>query len=311
MTIHWNPPQRNPRTGVSIQGYLKRCWAKKLHNARAAALVLSAVAPGASSSLLAQGTTTSAIRGAVHLSDARQPNEVRVRIINIATGYAVETRTRNGNFFVQGLIPGGPYTVEASSVGYVPRSYEGVILALGEQREVDLTLVAIAGQLDTVTVRARNTDPEAARGWGVGTAISDSALHRLPTLNRDLYDFVRLVPQAGTRFGLTGSGASFRYNSYLIDGISDRQLQGNNVMGASTVEERRFRSRPSRRFRYCYRRMMRVTETSPECSSTRSQRAERMTFTARRMAMRATKTWLARIPSLEARHIDGSSSDFR
>ncbi len=34
-------------------------------------------------------------------------------------------------------------------------------------------------------------------------------MRRLPTLNRDMYDFVRLVPQVGTRFGLRGAGAGF------------------------------------------------------------------------------------------------------
>jgi hypothetical protein len=58
-------------------------------------------------------------------------------------------------------------------------------------------------------------------------------LRRLPTLNRDIYDFVRLVPQAGSRFGLTGAGSGFRLNSFVIDGVSDRQLQGNNVVGGA------------------------------------------------------------------------------
>jgi hypothetical protein len=38
-------------------------------------------------------------------------------------------------------------------------------------------------------------------------AISDSALHRLPTINRDFYDFVRLSPQIRRA---RGSGASRR-----------------------------------------------------------------------------------------------------
>jgi hypothetical protein len=41
---------------------------------------------------------------------------------------------------------------------------------------------------------ANDDRAQLASAGGVGTSISDSALSRLPTLNRDVYDFVRLVP---------------------------------------------------------------------------------------------------------------------
>ena len=108
---------------------------------------------------------------------------------------------------------------------------DGLSLALGERRELEFTLMPLRTELDTVRVTATDDRRRVPTAGGVGTSISDSALRRLPTLNRDLYDFVRLVPQAGTRFGLSGGGANFRYNSYVIDGVSDRQLQGNQALG--------------------------------------------------------------------------------
>ena len=135
---------------------------------------------------------------------------------------------------MQGLETGGPYRVVVRSLGYAPQVLDGLSLGLGERREIEFTLVFLPTKLDTVRVTANDDRQRLPSAGGVGTSISDSSLRRLPTLNRDLYDFVRLVPQAGTRLGLTGAGANFRFNNYVIDGVSDRQLQGNNALGPNT-----------------------------------------------------------------------------
>lgn len=183
----------------------------------------------------AQGITTSAILGTVRAESGASVDGALVRVVNLSTGYATETRTRVGSFLMQGLATGGPYRVVVSSLGYAPEVIDGLSLALGEKRNIRVTLRTLAAQLDTVRISADDDQRRLPLAGGVGSSISDSSLHRLPTLNRDLYDFVRLVPQAGTRLGLTGGGANFRLNNYLIDGVSDRQLQGNNVLGPGTI----------------------------------------------------------------------------
>jgi len=185
---------------------------------------------GGSTPLSAQGVSTTAIRGTVRAESGGVVEGARVRVVSVATGYANDTRVRGGSFLVQGLPTGGPYRIVVRGVGYSPQVMDSLWLTLGERQEVEFTLVAVARQLDTVRVSATDDQPLPSAG-GVGTSISDSSLRRLPTLNRDMYDFVRLVPQVGSRFGLTGAGSGFRFNSYVIDGVSDRQLQGNNVLG--------------------------------------------------------------------------------
>lgn len=200
-----------------------------------AVLVVVCLTLMGSAPISAQGISTAAIRGTVHSENGSAVTDVSVRVVNLSTGYATETRVRSGDFLVQGLATGGPYRLVVRSVGYIPQIVDGLSLALGERRELDLTLMPLRTELDTIRVIARVTATDDRQrvptAGGVGTSISDSALRRLPTLNRDLYDFVRLVPQAGTRFGLTGGSPSFRYNSFVIDGVSDRQLQGNGAMG--------------------------------------------------------------------------------
>jgi hypothetical protein len=196
---------------------------------RFALIVAASLGPWFPSPLAGQGVTTATIRGTV--SGPSDVDGTMVSVVNVATGYSTETKVRGGFFVVPGLETGGPYTIGVRRLGYVPQQQMGLYLALGERRDVDFTLVAVATRLDTVTVAAEKASAPVAAAGGVGTSISDSALHRLPTLNGVLYDFVRLVPQVSTPFGPSGGGASFRLNNYVIDGVSDRQLQGNTTLG--------------------------------------------------------------------------------
>ena len=185
----------------------------------------------------AQGVATAGIRGSVS-ADNRRNVDALVDVSHDATGFSVEVHATGGRFLVQGLEPGGPYTITARSLGLVPQRRVGVFLKLGELSEIHFVLQPMATQLDTLTVVAQGQpaySPAHSDG-GTGTTISASLLERLPTLDRDLYDFVRLVPQISTKMslpnpGLSAGGVGFRFNNYLINGVSERTLSG-GVSGA-------------------------------------------------------------------------------
>jgi hypothetical protein len=178
--------------------------------------------------LPAQGVTTAEIRGTVRVSGGGDARGTLVRVVNRSTGYVVDAEVRDGRFLALGLEVGGPYSVLVRRIGSVPQERGGLFLSLGQRLELDFLLESAATQLETVQIVAAER-PRA----GIATTVSDSLLRRLPTLNRDVYDFVRLVPQVSTRFGISGGGVSVRFNSFLIDGVSERQLQGNNVQSGS------------------------------------------------------------------------------
>ena len=78
--------------------------------------------------------------------------------------------------------------------------------------------------------------------------ISESQLDHLPTLNRDLYDFLRLVPEVSTKISLSSpaisaAGQDFRFNDFLINGVSERTLSGgvSTAFGGSTIHSARRR----------------------------------------------------------------------
>jgi len=208
------------------------CRLLRQTTAIAGALVTSVLALSARPSLRAQGVSTSSIVGTVRAASGDRVDEARVEVLNRASGYAVNTTTRNGRFFAPGLEVGGPYRVSVRRLGFAPTSRDSIYLVLGESRSLDVVLEPAVRTLSGVRITERGRDVPRAHAGGAIT-ISDSLLHRLPSLNRDMYDFVRLTPQVSTRFGVVSSGATFRLNSYLIDGVSDRQLGGNSVMGGT------------------------------------------------------------------------------
>jgi hypothetical protein len=193
-------------------------------------------------SLSAQGVTTAGIRGVVRAENGRDVEGVRVTVLNTATGFAVRTEVRHGRFVAQGLEVGGPYTVTLISLGFSPQRQEGIVLTLGESRELRLVLQPVATQLDTVrTSRSAPSITSSARG--VGTIITDPLLHELPSLNRNVYDFVELSPQVSTKIGfaaggMSGGGSGFRFNDFLVNGVSQRSVGGHvppEFSGAESV----------------------------------------------------------------------------
>jgi carboxypeptidase family protein/TonB-dependent receptor-like protein len=185
----------------------------------------------ASSPLHAQGVTTATIQGTIRMADGTDPEGARVSVRSTATGFMLETDVRRGRFLLQGLEAGGPYTITVRRIGALAQRRVGVFLRLGEPLQLSVTLEPAALQLDSVVVVADDPSPLSCCHGGTATTLPDSLVHHLPSLNRDVYDFVRLVPQISTRIGfepggMSGGGVGFRLNSFLTNGVSERSLSG-------------------------------------------------------------------------------------
>ncbi|HWP70651.1 MAG TPA: TonB-dependent receptor, partial [Gemmatimonadaceae bacterium] len=181
----------------------------------------------------AQGPGTAGIHGRIVL-DSSSGIDARIRITNRETGFSVEVRAAGGRYLVPGLDPGGPYAVAVRAVGFAVPPPELVMLGVGEWRRVDFRLAPATQRLDIVTIAARAGEQRLEAGPGM--TVSGALLADLPTLNKDLYDFVRLVPQVTMRTSLSNSGFSaggvgFRFNNFLINGVSNRTPIG-SVTGA-------------------------------------------------------------------------------
>jgi hypothetical protein len=190
--------------------------------AAAAALLVSAN-PG-----FAQGVTTGAVSGTI-TNDQGQPVEsAQIEILNALTGSRSAALSRSdGRYYVQGLEVGGPYTVTVRRIGFAPRDTTGVRVSLGQNARVDMVMLTQATQLAGVEVMGASSAVITSSHKGVSTTITDSAIARLPTLNRNFTDFVALTPQISTKGpGNSGGGQNNRFNGIQIDGSVANDLFG-------------------------------------------------------------------------------------
>ncbi len=184
-------------------------------------LFLAIISLIATTIVLAQ-VTTSSMTGTVKKADGEALVGATVKATHIPTGTTYTTQTRgNGIYNIVNMVPGGPYKVEITFVGFSPFADENITLPLGENTRVDADMKTSGETLTGVVVAA--TAGGARRKTGASTSISREQLASLPTLSRSLQDFTRLTPQAnGNSFG----GASNRFNNITIDGAVNNDVFG-------------------------------------------------------------------------------------
>ena len=143
------------------------------------------------------------------------------------TEYAVATNT-SGRFNINGMRTGGPYTVEVSYIGMTTKKYSDIYLKLGEPGEVNATLVE-GTEIEVVSIVGQNAF--AASKTGAADNFSLEAVEAMPTINRSVYDIVKLTPQASVNKngGMSFAGSNNRYNSFQIDGA-----MANDTFGLSS-----------------------------------------------------------------------------
>jgi hypothetical protein len=176
----------------------------------------------------AQGVTTSALSGRVTNEQGAGVPAATVTATNTATGAVSRSVTAaDGRWSMLGLLPGGPYRVTVSGMGFAPQTRSDVRLALGATQEVNFQLATQAVALTGITAVAARGAVISPTRTGTSTTISDSAITRLPTISRDFTDFTRLVPQVSTSGGgSSGGGRNNRYNNIQIDGAVNNDLFG-------------------------------------------------------------------------------------
>ena len=186
-------------------------------------------------SLQAQGVTTGALTGTITDATGAPVEAAQVQVRNATTGYNIGTTSRsNGIYSIQGIEPNQNYRITVRRIGYAPMTRDGITISLGQTRREDIRLAREVATLGEVSITASATDAVInASKTGTSTSISDSALRRLPTINRNFTDFVQLVPQVSTTggVGLSGGGANLRQNSIQIDGAQAGDLFGLGATG--------------------------------------------------------------------------------
>lgn len=179
-----------------------------------------------------QGVTTSAISGKVTDTEDEYLIGATVIAVHTSTGTTYGTTTDvNGNYRIANMRV-GTYNIKVSYTGFGPKQLESVYLRLGEAQRLNFELEEAATELETVVVSGRQGT--SGQNSGASTQITTENIEVMPTLNRDVEDFVRLTPQVSlnSSSGISVAGVNNRFNAIYIDGAVNNDVFG--LAGAGT-----------------------------------------------------------------------------
>jgi hypothetical protein len=185
------------------------------------------------SNLQAQGVTTSQLNGQITDSKGELLVAAAIQAIHQPSGTIFGTYSRDdGRFTIPNIKVGGPYTVKVTYVGYSPKELTNVFFELGEKKKLDFTLEESATELDVVEIFGKaGTIGEIS---GTGTQITSERISEIPTINRDIDDFLKLTPQASFYSdGISFGGMNNRYNAIYIDGAVNNDVYGLSSTGTN------------------------------------------------------------------------------
>ncbi|HVN59188.1 MAG TPA: TonB-dependent receptor [Bacteroidales bacterium] len=177
--------------------------------------------------LFGQAVTTSSMTGKI-TDDKGQPMAgATVVALHTPSGTQYGALTNADGFFkIQGMRPGGPYSVEISFVGYAKKTIPDVSLSLGEALVLNASIEQSSAQLNEVVVTATKAPTFNSEKNGTSINITNTQMVAIPSVSRSINDVTRLTPQSnGNQIG----GGNYRQNFILVDGA-----QFNNAFGIGT-----------------------------------------------------------------------------
>ncbi|MGH9657684.1 MAG: carboxypeptidase regulatory-like domain-containing protein, partial [Bryobacteraceae bacterium] len=186
----------------------------------------------------AQGVTTGAIGGKVTDEQGGGIAGVQISAVNRANGFSSTVTSRvNGRYLIPNLEV-GTYDLTFRRIGFDPIRRRDLIVALSQVLPQDVQLSAQATELSGVTIiAATTTETFTPTNTSVKTIVTDTTLQRLPSLNRNIIDMVRVSPQVSTSgAGYSAGGMSNRMNNVQIDGATERDVFGLGATGTPGAE---------------------------------------------------------------------------
>ncbi|BDI60213.1 carboxypeptidase regulatory-like domain-containing protein [Qipengyuania nanhaisediminis] len=197
-----------------------------------AASVVSLSAAATIAAPAAAQQITSGVEGQVTDAAGAPLAGATVTITDTRTAQVRTTSTGpNGNFRVQSLPPGGPYTVTVTADGFEGQSVEDVFTNISGNTNFTFSLTeSAAGNVIVVTgARAQVTQVAV----GPGTSFGTETLEAFPSITRDVRDIIRIDPRVSLESSndvdrISCLGGNDRTNTFTVDGIVQSDVFGLN-----------------------------------------------------------------------------------
>lgn len=184
--------------------------------------------------ILAQETNSS-IGGTVKGANNEPLVGATITATHVPTGTIYRVISRSGGTFnINNMQPGGPYSITFSFVGFTSETRNDVSLTLGDKANFNIVLADGSGTLTEVVVAARRTGNNGR--VGTETAIGRDKIAGMPTVNRNLNDYLRYTPQAKVTSdgaGISIAGQNNRFNAFYIDGAINNDVFGLAASGTN------------------------------------------------------------------------------
>ncbi|MCQ2150751.1 MAG: TonB-dependent receptor [Bacteroidales bacterium] len=188
--------------------------------------------------------TTSSMNGRIADSKGESIPGATVVAVHTPSGsqyYAVANE--EGQFFINGMRPGGPYQIKVDCLGYQTVTYTDVTLILAEPYALNVALRDDSEMLEQAIVISEAASRFSTEKTGAATNINNSQITALPTVSRSITDVTRLSPYGGN--GMSFAGSDGRTANFTVDGasfnnnfgLSENLPGGGNPISIDAIEE--------------------------------------------------------------------------
>lgn len=179
-------------------------------------------------------STSASLGGQITDAQGQPATNAEVTITHSTSGTVSRATTdAAGRYAARGLRVGGPYTITITKDGQTEKR-ENVYLQIGDANTVSASLVP-SESLDTIVVTGNANALFSAEKMGTGTNLNNAQIQALPSIGRNIQDYIRLDPriaQVSKADGaISAGGQNTRFNAIRIDGVSTNDpfgLEGNN-----------------------------------------------------------------------------------
>ncbi len=188
-----------------------------------------------SAAVFSQGTTTAGLSGKITDSNGSALTGTTILVVEKETGSQYGTVSDDKGYYrLPNMNPGGPYKLTVSFVGFQPYEKDNIYLTLGQMFRIDVKLSETSTELQGVEIVGQRNDIFDGNRTGAETVITQQSIKKIPTLGRNLSDYIRINPETSFREGgISIAGANNRFNAISIDGAVNNDVFGLAASGTN------------------------------------------------------------------------------